>query len=355
MSDLARGFAKRGWAVDLVLVQAEGPYLAAVPESVRVVDLGSHRTVASLPGLVRYLRRERPEALLSAMDHANVVALWARRIAGWPPRVVATVHNTRGSVDREAQSLGQRLLPFWIRRFYGWADAVVAVSGGVAEDLARITGRPPESFQVIHNPVVTPEIAARAEAELDEPWFRPGEPPVVLGAGRLTGQKDFGTLIRAFTLARRRASARLVILGEGEERERLEALAREMGVEDDVALPGFVDNPYKYMARAAVFVLSSRWEGFGNVLVEALAVGTPVVATDCPSGPSEILEGGRWGALVPPGSPEALAAAVERSLERGREAEAERARRVARAQEFSVDAALDRYVKVLFDDLSADA
>lgn len=350
MLTLARGFAERAWSVDLVLVKVEGAYVADVPDAVRVVDLDARRTIASLPALVRYLRRERPRALLSAMDHANVVALLARRLAGTPDRVIATVHIDRGRAGFKARSLVGRLTPLWVRPFYSWAESVVAVSSGVARDLVRSARVPEDRVQVIYNPVVTPEMLAQADEQLAHPWFRPDASPVVLGVGRLTAQKDFGTLIRAFALLRRRRPIRLTILGEGEERQELEALARELGVAEDVALPGFVDNPYQYMARAAVFALSSQWEGLPTVLIEALALGTPVVATDCPSGPSEILEEGRWGTLVPPGSVTALAGAVEESLERGALRDMERASRVA-WQRFSVDAALDSYASVLVGDL----
>lgn len=349
MLTLARGFAERGRHVDLVLVRAEGPYLSEVPGCVRLVDLRARRTLASLPGLVRYLRRERPEAVLSALDHANVVTLWARQMAGVPERVVVSVHNTLSQTSQRTSSLKQRLLPLFVRFSYRSADAVVAVSRGAADDLARTTGFPRSCVKVIYNPVVTPQLARRAEEQLSHPWFRPGQPPVVLGVGRLTAQKDFATLVRAFPIVRQRRPVRLMILGEGEERSRLELLTRELGVEEDVSLPGFVDNPYKYMSHAAVFVLSSRWEGLPTVLIEALGVGTPVVATDCPSGPAEILEDGKWGTLVPPGCPEALAAAAESSLER-EPGEGERARRIARAREFSLQAALSRYAAVLFDD-----
>ncbi len=339
--NLARGFAERGLQVDLVLANAEGPYLSQVPQSVRVVDLKSKRVLYSLPGLVRYLRMERPKALLSAMDHANVVALWAKKLARVPPRVVVSVHNTISIATKRAKNMRGRMMPLFIRKFYPWADVIVAVSKGVAEDLAEITGLPEERIRVIYNPVITPELFAKAEEPVDHPWFRPGEPAVMLGIGRLTAQKDFPTLIRAFALVRKQRPARLMILGEGEERPKLEALVREQGLEEDVALPGFVDNPYKYMKRAAVFVLSSCWEGFGNVLVEAMACGTPVVSTDCPSGPREILDGGRWGRLVAVGDVGSMAKAIEETLDR----EVSQMSRGAWAS-FELATVIDHYLKV---------
>ncbi|MGQ9488913.1 MAG: glycosyltransferase, partial [Armatimonadota bacterium] len=295
---LAKGFVERGYEVHLVLARAEGPYRPQIPKAVRVMDLHASRVLTSLPRLVRYLRDERPFAMLSALDHANVVAICAQGLARVPTRVVATVHSTPSQVVANARTLPARLLPLWTRPFYRRAHAVVAVSQGVANELVHYVGIPEHTVRVIYNPIITPTLLRKAQEPLDHPWFRDGEPPLILGAGRLTKPKDFPTLIRAFAIVRQQRPARLMILGEGEERPLLESLARELGIEADVSLPGFVQNPYAYMKHSAVFVLSSRWEGLPTVLIEALAVGTPVVATNCPSGPAEILDGGRIGALV---------------------------------------------------------
>jgi glycosyltransferase involved in cell wall biosynthesis len=313
MLKLARGIAERGYAVDLVLARAEGPYLAEVPESVRLVNLKASRVLISLPALVRYLRRERPEALLSVL-HANVIALWARRLAGVPTRVVVSERNTLSHDARRSPDLRVRLEPQLARRFYPWADGIVAVSKGVADDLAQVTGIPRQRIQVIYNPIVTPDMREKAQAPLKHPWFVPGEPPMLLAVGRLTAQKDFPTLIQAFARVRELRPARLLILGEGQERPALEALVRQLGLEQDVSLPGFVVNPYPYMAQASLFVLSSRWEGLPGVLIEALYCGTPLISTDCPSGPREILAGGQYGELVPVGDAAALARAIETTL-----------------------------------------
>ena len=341
MVNLARGFVERGLQVDLVLAKAEGPYLSQVPKEVRLVDLGAQRVLYSLPGLVRYLRQARPQAMLSTLSHANIIALWAKKLARVPTRLVVREANTVSVEATNADTLKGKLMPHLIRIFYPWADAIVANSRGVAEDLMKLTGLPPDNIKVIYNPVVTPELFVKAEEPLDHPWFGPGEPPVILGVGRLTKQKDFPTLIRSFALVRKERPVRLIILGEGEERPNLEALVRELGLEEDVALPGFVENPYKYMKRAAVFVLSSRWEGFGVVLVEAMALGTPVIATDCPSGPAEILEDGRWGRLVPVGDHKALAEAILQVLKE------EKVGASARALMFSVERILKEYANVL--------
>lgn len=318
MLKLAEGIAVRGYAVDLVLALAEGPYLTEVPESVRLVDLQAGRVLTSLPALVRYLRREQPAALLSVL-HANIVALWARRLANVPMQVVVSQRNTLSyEAQHYASDLRMRLTPQLIRRFYPWADGIVAVSKGVADDLAQVAGIPRRCIRVIYNPIVTPELRAKAQAPLEHPWFGPGEPPVILAVGRLTAQKDFPTLIRAFARVRQARPVRLLILGEGEDRPALEALVEQLGVKSDVSLPGFVANPYPYMAQAGLFVLSSQWEGLPGVLIEALYCGAPLVATDCPSGPREILADGRFGQLVPVGDVDALTQAIKVALADGK-------------------------------------
>src|SRR4051794_39910981 len=238
-----------------------------------------------------------------------------------------------------------------MRRAYGQADAVVAVSDGVADALARVTGLPRGRIRTVHNPVVGPELEALSREPVAHPWLAPGEPPVVLSAARLTEQKDLPTLLRAFARLRAGRTARLLILGDLPTPERtaarigeLRGLAERLGVGADVDLPGYVANPYAYMARARLFVLSSAWEGFGNVLVEAMACGCPVVSTDCPSGPAEILDGGRYGPLVPVGDDAALAAAMGRVLA----ASPDPATLRARAAEFTVERATDDYLNGLF-------
>ena len=346
MLNLAQGLAERGYAVDLVLARAEGPLLADVPKAVRVVDLRASRVILSLPALLHYLRHERPHSMLSVMHYANIVALWARRLAGVPTRVVVSERNTLSrSVQHTSRRRG-RLMPHLIRRFYPWADGIVAVSKGVADDLAQVTGIPRERIQVIYNPVVTPELHQKAQAPLDHPWFKPGEVPVLLAVGRLVVQKDFPTLIQAFARVRQARPTRLLILGEGEERPALEALVRQLGLEQDVSLPGWVENPYPHMVQASLFVLSSRWEGLPGVLIEALYCGCGVhlIATDCPSGSREILRNGQYGQLVPVGDVGALALAIETAL-------ASKKPRLPREswRPFEPESVLNQYINVLLE------
>ena len=314
MLNLAHGLAEYGCAVDLVLAQAKGPYLSDVHDSVRIVDLKALRVMTSLPALARYLRHEQPRALVSSLDFASIVALWARRLAGIPIRVLINEQNTISISARKSVRRRERMVPRLAKRFYPWADYVTGNSQGVADDLSQVTGLPRERIKVLYNPVVTPELQKKARVPLNHPWFEDGQLPVVLAVGRLTKQKDFPTLIRAFAQARQAWPARLLILGEGSDRPALEALVNQLGLNDDVAMPGFVENPYPYMRRASLYVLPSRWEGLPTVLIEALYCGPPVIATDCPSGPREILADGQHGLLVPIGDVKALTQAIESGL-----------------------------------------
>jgi glycosyltransferase involved in cell wall biosynthesis len=341
---LAEGLSVRGFAVDLVLVSAEGPRMAEVPPSVRVVDLGARRTISSLPKLARYLRREKPNGLASVLNHTNLVALWAAKATRYPGRVVVIEQNTRSVAAAVGKSRRDRLMPRLVKRFYPWADAVVGVSSGVADDLVRTIGLDPSRVRVVYNPVVTPDLQTLAQEPVAHPWFD-GDVPVLVAAGRLRPQKDFPTLLSAFA-SRRTRNARLVILGEGPERESLEVMASDLGIGTDVDLPGATPNPYAYMARATAFVLSSRWEGLPTVLVEALRCGVPVIATDCPSGSREILADGQYGTLVPVGDVRALAEAIDAALEgKVRPAPDESWR------PFEQSVVVDRYVELLLPEV----
>lgn len=314
MLKLAGGMVGHGFHVDLVLRRAEGHYLDEVSDAVRIVDLDADRVLTSLLPLIRYLRRERPTAMLTSLNHVNIVGIWARRLARVDTRLVVNEQNTVSLEAPHSSRRRHRLVPKLAKRFYPWADQVVAVSRGAADDLVRALGLAPGRVRVVPNPIVTPELRAMAAEPLDHPWFQPGGDPVLLAVGRFTPQKDFETLIRAVALVRRHRPVRLLILGEGAERARLEALIADLGLNGAVDLPGWALNPYPYMVRADAFVLSSRWEGLPSVLIEALFCGVPVIATDCPSGPMEILSGGRHGLLVPVGDVDALSRGIGSAL-----------------------------------------
>lgn len=332
---LANGLARSGHEVELVVATPDNAYASAIAPDVTVCCLGVSRVAASLPALVRYLRLRRPDTLVSAMGHANVVAVLAGALARGGTRVVVTEHTLFSAGTARRGGLNARVLRAIMKRCYLRADAIVAVSRGVADDLAHCLGLHRRRIDVVYNPVV------------DECLYRQASQPIkgdvtVLAAGRLVRSKGFETLIDAFAVLRRQGSARLTILGEGPLRTTLSERAAERGVREDLDMPGFVDNPYAYMSAAGVFVVSSEVEGLSNVLVEAMACGAPVVSTDCPSGPREVLEDGRWGRLVPVGDAQALASAMSEALEGGRCLETS-----ARVEAFSVDRAVAAYLEIL--------
>jgi glycosyltransferase involved in cell wall biosynthesis len=343
MVRLANGLAASGCEVELALVRAEGSFLAAVSPAVRVVGSPKRRTLWSALWLAAYLRRTRPAALLSALPHANLVAILAARLAGHRTRIVITERTevSKAVKDREFPlvRLAYRLIP-WI---YPLADEIVAVSAGVADDLRR-SPRLARRVSVVHNPIIGPDLPHLAAVACDHPWLAPGQPPVLIGVGRLSPEKDFATLIRAVHLVRRRQQVRLIIVGEGNRRPELEQLRSELALDGVVDLVGWVRNPFALMSRAALLVQSSIYEGLPTVLVEAMACGTPVVATHCSSGSAEILENGRLGRLVPVADPAALAAAISAALAESPPADALR----RRAADFTVERAVDGYRRILF-------
>jgi glycosyltransferase involved in cell wall biosynthesis len=276
------------------------------------------------------------------MVQANVAALLARRLAGGRSKLVVAEHNTMSRASSQSVSRKEGTMPLFARLLYPYADGVITVSKGVADDLVRMTGIDSEKVKVIYNPVVREDMFARAREAVAHPWVQDSSVPLIVAVGRLNRQKDFMTLIRAFAELHRHKSARLLILGEGEERSALESLVKELGLESCVSLPGFVSNPYAYLARARLFVLSSQWEGLPTVLIEAISLGVPVVSTDCESGPREILDHGKYGHLVAVGDSAALAMQMRAALD-------EPVAPIPREAwcEFSEDAAVENYLNYI--------
>jgi glycosyltransferase involved in cell wall biosynthesis len=339
--NLLSAAARLGIPIDLLLARAEGPLLSEVPSGVRIIDFNVARLQHAIPKIAHYMRRERPSGVLSHITEANVACLIARSLARTKTPLVVVEHN-HFSAMRAAKAVRPRVekLARWL---YPWADHIVAVSAGVARDVESCLGLRPHRVRTIYNPVVDAQLLARAQDPCPHPWLSGGDPPVLLSVGRLAPQKDHATLLRAFAIVRRTRPARLVIFGEGAERPAIESLRRDLGLEADVDLPGITGNPYAAMRQASLFVLSSRFEGLPTVVIEALACGCPTVSTTCPSGPAEILDGGRYGLLVPPENPAALAAGILKGLDQHWDRDALR----HRGAEFSATASLDQYLPIL--------
>lgn len=352
MLHLAQGFTDRGLTVDLVLLQATGPNMASIPANVRVVELDCAHSRSSLWKLIKYLRRERPRAMVSTLDTLNVIAILAKWLSRVDTRLAITltcflslVYDAKNA-DLFTGSLSSRIAYNTLKFIYRFADKIVAISSGVADDCSELTNIPRERIEVFYLPVITPNLFERAKEAVSHKWFAPDEVPVVIAVGRLSKAKDYPTLINAFALLLKRRRAHLLILGEGECRAELEQLVDNLGLNNEVSLPGYVENQYAFISHASVLTLSSAWEGLSNVLVEGLACKTRVVSTDCFSGPREILEDGKWGKLVPVGDVEALADALDETLESD-EVFAEPPKEIL--DRFSLDSVVDKYCHLLLD------
>jgi glycosyltransferase involved in cell wall biosynthesis len=344
---IAEEFRSHGADVTLVLHRRRGELLQQVPQGLRIVDLNSTRTLADVPGLVRFLRAEKPDILLSNVDLNNIAALLAKGLSFSRTKVVICQHNpiSQNFVTGEKWmyhhiALAYRILSPLITR-------AVAVSAGVAAELETSAGLPADQVLTIHNPVVGPDFEGRCAEAADHPWFdresgSAPQGPVFVTAGRLVPQKDHETMIRALAIHRCRHDGRLIMLGDGPRREALQDLVTQLDLTDAVDFLGFRQNALPYFRQADAFLLSSRCEGFGNVIVEALGCGTPVISSRCEYGPAEILDDGRYGVLVEPQNPDALAGAMDQAATLRARFPADMLRR--RAGEFSYAACASRYM-----------
>lgn len=348
--DLANHFTAIGMCVDLTLASAQGPYLQEVSPAVRVVDFGESRVLRCLPRLARYLRSERPSVILSGLDHANIVTVLAHALSRSESRCVVSMRSVPSAVYGGATSAIDRLILTLIRHIYPFADAIIANSEAVASDFVRLVRARGVRPTVIYNPMNIPLIQQLGEEEPEHPWFDRKAAPVILGVGSLTAIKDFSTLLRAFSIVRASRECRLIILGEGPERSKLESLIRGSDYRDDVWLPGFVSNPFPWMRRANVFVSASVTEGCPNALMQALACGAHVIGTDCVGGSAEILEGGKWGSLVAVGDTDALAREILRKLNTPRNPHVRE-----RAEAFSLGSVGKQYLQVLLPNYTVAA
>jgi glycosyltransferase involved in cell wall biosynthesis len=375
MLQLAQAFADSGHTVDLVLCRNKGAFMdQPLSSRIRVLELQARpffvsrflllfknfsairvlllpilislkppKTLAFLPALIRYLRQEKPNVLLSAKTHTNLVALWAACISKASSRIVISERMSLTTISKNSKKWRWRFILPVLAHEYPKADGIISVSNGVKEELIFYTGLLPQQVTTIYNPVLTQHIKEKGLKPIHHPWFQENL-PIVLGVGRLVPMKDFSTLLKAFSRVRRNLPARLVIIGEGRLRSDLTRLAETLGIDNDVWMPGFSDNPYAFMSRASVLVLSSVYEGLPNVLLEALACGCPIISTNCPTGPSEILKNGSYGPLIPIGDVDAMEKALLDILA----APPSKARLQARAEDFDIKKISNQYLEVLF-------
>jgi glycosyltransferase involved in cell wall biosynthesis len=334
---------RRGWRFDLVVLRSDTAYMEELPAGIRIVRLGTRHSLSGIPRIARYLKKHRPGALLVAKDRAGRAALTARRLAGVDARIVVRLGTNLTTALQHKHRLQAWLRTARMRHSYRDVDRIVAVSRGVADDTRLHTGLPRERIEVIRNPVITPAMLSKADAPCPHPWLDSQTVPTVVGMGRLTRQKGFDVLLDAFKRLLDDRAARLIIIGDGQDRASLQARAERLGISEHLLMPGFQANPYPWLARADLFVLSSRWEGSPNALTEALALGVPCVATDCPSGPAEVLGESGAGPVVPVDDVAALSAAMSAML--ADPTPSDRLR--AAVAEYNVERSADRYLEVL--------
>ena len=343
MANLITEIVSRGFQVDQLKVRKHGPHLDITSGNFRVVDLGTSHTYTALPALVRYLRHEHPAVMLSDKDRVNRTTLLAKFLSRTATRTLLRSGTTL-SIDLANRGRFERWLQKQsIRHLYPNAYQVIVPSHGAADDMAAFTGLDRSLIRVIPTPIVPDSLFKEHPPRPRHPWFEPGQPPIVLSVGELGHRKDFPTLLRAFAEVRKNRPCRLIILGRGKQEARLRQLAADLSIAHDFLLPGFIERPYAWMAHADVFAFSSQWEGMPLVLAEALALGTPVVSTDCPSGPSEILQRGLYGPLVRVGDHHAMANAIEQMLDNP--IPAERLREAARP--YSISLGTNAYLQAM--------
>lgn len=338
--NLLKGMVRKDVYLDLVVATKKGGYVNQVPKQVRIISLESRGAFKAILPLSQYLREHQPDTLISHMSYTNAIAVLAKLLAQEKTRLVLVEDNTLFA--QKSKSLQRKFFSILMKLLYRYADAIVGVSQATARDLESRLGLRTGKVKTIYNPVVDSRLIFQANESFNHPWFQKGTPPVFLAMGRLTQQKDFATLIKAFSILRSNKVARLMIIGEGELRGELEHLIEKLGIAKDVAISGFVKNPYVYMKNASAFVMSSRWEGLGNVLIEAMACGCPVISTDCPYGPREILAAGKYGILVPIEDVFTLSYAMSKVLETPIRTEL----LIRRANYFSVRRSVSKYLAI---------
>lgn len=339
--NLAKYFIDKGYQVDIVVVKKVGPYINQVPDKINIVDLKANRALSSIPKLVRYLNKFNPDVLISANNYINVTVAISHKLAKADTQLILSVHLDRRYRNSKSPFYRKIIMKYLMNFSYKYADEVVAVSKGVAKYISEVTDKDEDEVKVIYNPIYDKEIIEKSKEKADHPWLNESDVPVVITAARFVEQKNLSLLIRAFKIVSDKSGAKLIILGEGKLEEELKSLVKKLGLDNSISFEGFVSNPYKYIKRADVFALSSDYEGFGNVLVETLAVNTPIVSTDCPSGPSEILKNGEYGILVPVNNEIKLAEGIIKSLNSNNNKNLHE-----RALDFSIENAGDNYIKI---------
>lgn len=342
MARLTNEFSHRGFEVDLVLAHADGPYLSDLSDKVNLIDLECSGVLSALPKLIKYLNKHEPNSLLTAMNHSNIVATVATIFSRSKVRLILSERLHFGAHLKRSHSLKEWIVKCLMHFLYRRADKIICVSKEIEHYLLSSLNLDKNKITTIYNPVVDQKLIEDSHAPNSHQWLQSKDLPVIVSAGRLNAQKNQTLLIDAFHQLIQTKKARLIIFGEGELRHQLEQQIKDLNLIDHVLLPGFESNLFSSFRKADLFVLSSDYEGLPGVLIQAMACGLPIVSTDCPTGPAEILEQGKWGELVPVGDRVALSNAIATALDKTSYPAVEE-----RAQFFNVETATQQYLKEL--------
>jgi len=343
MLNLSDGLCQAGFNVTFLTTNFSNDLLDEIPAGVKLHVFKTTRILYSIPFLIVYLWRKEPEVLISAQTHANIASIICIALTGSKTKSVITEHSMFSGKKENYKGNKIKLLSMMAKVFYRKASEIVAVSEGVASDVKKLLDRESIDISVIYNPVNIRQIRELSKFPVTHRWFDMPGKKVIVAVGRLTAAKDYPTLLLALEIACQKSDLGLLIIGEGEERHNIEGLIVDLKLSETVELMGNKKNPYSYMANSSLFVLSSVVEGFGIALVEALALGLPIVSTDCLSGPSEILKKGAYGKLVPIQEPAKLAAAILDSLKTNNP----KSGATRRAESFAIKAITKQYIDII--------
>jgi len=351
--NLLKELSRERFDLSLVLAEKKGNCLKTLPADIAVVDLKSQGFVDLFLRLLKYFKRENPDIFVSVFPHFSLLAIIAKNFSGANAKIVIIEHSIFSRTAENVRTffrrfVGRFIFPTLMRIFYSKAAKIISVSKDVANNIKEITNLS-DCIKVVYNPIIENSIYNLAEEKIEHPWFKDSKTPVLLAVGRFAKAKDYPTLLYAFAKVQRKKHIKLVVLGDGYERENLEKLCHRLGIAGNVAFLGFQENPYKYIAKACIFALSSKQEGFPTVLIEAMALGLPVVSTDCGSGAKEVIESGRNGFLVPACNSDALSEAIIKLLESPSLREKFSLAGRVKAKDFSVSRGVKEYEKIFFE------
>ena len=340
--NLLQGLKGYPCELELIVASAEGVWFSVLPEDIHCVDLKTGRVIRTIPALTKYLKESRPDILFSGIDHANIVAIIAGKLSKTGVKNIISIQRMSTEIRKVHQNRREKIVD-WLKPFiYSKADHIVCVSDGICKEMTQTYHLPKEKLQRIYNPII---FEKDVNKEIDTRSKKTGEKKNIVAAGRLEEVKDYSTLISAINIVHKSLDCQLIIYGEGPQREVLEEKISKFGLEDTVLLPGFAIDLQTKLQLADLFVVSSITEGFGNVIVEAMAAGVPVVSTDCPCGPREILADGKYGALVPVGDEKAVAEAIIHALQQ----EVDQTVLISRSKEFTIEKISKKYFNLFLN------